>query len=765
MYAHTRPAPSDTSQWEPLELHLRRVAGDAELLGALRFAAAFDAAPIGRLLGLWHDIGKYAPDFQEYLQASHAGVKGLGTVDHSTAGALHAAERAGASQKLAATVVAFAIAGHHAGLADLGPAAESGTLLARLRDPRPETRRALASAPPSLREEPLPDLPGWLKSAVGHTDRPLALAMFIRMAFSALVDADRLATEWFDDSTRSSARVGASVSMSALRGKLDARLECFRSGGLATSVNAVRASLLASCRAKSALPPGLFTLTAPTGSGKTLSSMAFALQHAEAHGLQRVVYALPFTSVTEQNAAVFRACFDADSGPDSSRVVLEHHSAFTPSRSQNKGKDFGAEREGEVSPAERWRRLATENWDAPVVVTTNVQLLESLFSNNASDCRKLHRLARSVIVLDEAQSLPVHLLAPTLAALQELANGYGTTVVLCSATMPAVIKRPNFPIGLRDATEIVDDPAAMAESLRRTDVRLIGPMSDEQVVDRVVRTPRVLTIVNTRKQAARLFDAVRATGTPCRHLSALMCPQHRSARVAEIREALAKPDAPCRVISTQVVEAGIDIDFPVVYRAMAGLDSIIQSAGRCNREGRLSERGHVFVFDTDENPPPDIKRRIEATRDVLQDNADPLDLSTVEAWFREVYFRRKDEWDGGAGISVTADLAPDRLKFRSVAEQYNIIDQWSVPVVVPYEKEGAELCRLLQQSHKVEAHHLRQAQRYSVSVAPWALAHLQSQGHVTGGDTTLSVLISKSLYDDEVGLRLNGEPEPRDLCA
>ncbi|MBN8645012.1 MAG: CRISPR-associated helicase/endonuclease Cas3, partial [Planctomycetes bacterium] len=287
----------------------------------------------------------------------------------------------------------------------------------------------------------------------------------------------------------------------------------------------------------------------------------------------------------------------------------------------------------------------------------------------------------------------------------------------------------------------------------------------EQVVDRVVRTPRVLTIVNTRKQAARLFDAVRATGTPCRHLSALMCPQHRSARVAEIREALAKPDAPCRVISTQVVEAGIDIDFPVVYRAMAGLDSIIQSAGRCNREGRLSERGHVFVFDTDENPPPDIKRRIEATRDVLQDNADPLDLSTVEAWFREVYFRRKDEWDGGAGISVTADLAPDRLKFRSVAEQYNIIDQWSVPVVVPYEKEGAELCRLLQQSHKVEAHHLRQAQRYSVSVAPWALAHLQSQGHVTGGDTTLSVLISKSLYDDEVGLRLNGEPEPRDLCA
>lgn len=763
MFAHTKPAPIGPSEWEPLEHHLRRVAGDRDLPGASELCGAFGAGELGRVIGLWHDLGKYAPEFQRYLLASHAGSPGLRTVDHSTAGALHAASLAGRGDPIAACVAAFAIAGHHAGLADLDPAAATGTLKARLHDPPTETRHALAAAPPALLAEPLPPVPTWLRPAMLSTNRPLALSMFIRMIFSTLVDADRLATEWFDDPVKSSSRTGAAVSITVLRELLDARVAMFTERSSATPVNTERARLLNCCREKAGWPPGVFTLTAPTGSGKTLSSMAFALRHAEIHGLRRVVYALPFTSVTEQNAAEFRRCFKPVESGDGPGIVLEHHSAFTPPRAQA-GSDFGAEREGGVAPSERWRRLATENWDAPVVVTTNVQLLESLFSNNPSDCRKLHRLARSVVVLDEAQSLPVHLLKPTLAALQELSEGYGTTILLCSATMPAVVQRPHFSIGLRNATEVVDDPKGMAAALRRADVRLIGHLSDEDIVQRITDTPRVLTIVSTRKHASRLFTAAAGHAPGCRHLSALMCPAHRSVRVAEIKAALADPAAPCRVISTQVVEAGIDIDFPVVYRAMAGLDSIIQSAGRCNREGRLS-RGEVFVFDTDEPPPPGIDTRIAATREVLEDGADPLDLDTIEAWFRLVYWQQSTSWDGGPGQTITADLGPKQLKFRSVAQAYKLIDQWAVPVVVPYGDEGTELCGAIRSSHKPEASLVRKAQRFSVNITPWAFEALASQGFIEKGDTTLSVLVHASLYDDEVGLRLDAAPDPRHLIT
>ncbi len=392
-YAHTLPE-RPSSDWEPLERHLQEVAqGNGLFPGAAGFAAAFGASDLARLAGLWHDLGKYAPAFQQYLHDSADGRPvARGSVDHATAGALHAITR----DKQLGLLLAFVIAGHHAGLADLGQRSANNehesSLLARIfraEQTGSVSRSAIDAAPAHITSQPFPPPPALLTKPVD--DAPLRVSLFIRMLFSCLIDADRLATEAFANPQQGGSRPREHASIVELRRTLDKHLEDFAGSHAAelSPVNAIRARLLGMCRRKAELPPGLFSLTAPTGSGKTLSSMAFALRHAERHGMRRVIYALPFTSVTEQNARVFREAF----APLGERVVLEHHSAYRPSE--------------EISdqPKEVWRRLAAENWDAPVIVTTNVQLLESLFSENPSRCRKLHRIAGSVIVLDEAQAL------------------------------------------------------------------------------------------------------------------------------------------------------------------------------------------------------------------------------------------------------------------------------------------------------------------------------------------------------------------------
>lgn len=401
-----------------------------------------------------------------------------------------------------------------------------------------------------------------------------------------------------------------------------------------------------------------------------------------------------------------------------------------------------------------------------------MQLLESLFAFNPSESRKLHRIARSVIVLDEAQNLPAHLLRPTLAALQELVSAYGVTVVLCSATMPAVSHRIDFPIGLENVREIVLEPEAMARSMRRTRVTPIGAMDDESLADRIAAQTQVLTIVNTRKHAARLFGLALGRTTDVLHLSALMCPEHRSRRVAEIKQRL-KDETPCRVVSTQVVEAGVDIDFPAVFRAYAGLDSIVQAAGRCNREGRRKE-GRVEIFDTDEPPPPGIRAAVDATRQVLAPGIDPLDLETIEAFFRLHYWQKGDpapKWDGPVGadgrrVGITEMLSPRRLMFRTAAQHYKLIDEWAVPVVVPYGNAGRALCGRLVTTLAPDLRLLRQTQRYTVNVPPALLNRLIDAGHAAISAAGPTVLVSHSLYDeDQLGLRLDGTPNPTDLFA
>ncbi len=749
VYAHTLPN-QPQSEWELLDRHLAAVAeGDESFCGAAGFAAVFGARELARVAGLWHDLGKYAPQFQKYLRDS------VGRVDHSTAGALHAIRRFNTG---IGRTLAFIIAGHHAGLADLGTdqSDDDSCLSQRLATPRVESIDAIAAAPDALKQQPIPPVPSWL--AEGPRDAPLRVSMLIRMLFSCLIDADRLATEGFCAPERRSQRVVSSPSMSQLRAALDEHLLSFardKDGG-PSPVNRVRAQVLAACRADAESPQGLFSLTAPTGAGKTLSSMAFALRHAEIHGLRRVIYALPFTSVTEQNAAVFREAFRT-LGEHS---VLEHHSAYR------------ATTEDEDDSKESWRRLAVENWDAPIIVTTNVQLLESLFASNPSECRKLHRIVRSVVVLDEAQSLPAQLLRPTLAALQELVSVYGVSVVLCSATMPAVGHRSDFPIGLRNVREIVPEPEAMARSMRRARVTPIGTMDDESLADRVAAEKQVLAIVNTRKHATRLFRLILGRTTDVLHLSALMCPEHRSRRVDEIKQRL-KEGAPCRVVSTQVVEAGVDVDFQAVFRAYAGLDSIVQAAGRCNREGRR-EVGRVEVFDTDEPPPPGIRPAIDATRQVLEPGIDPLDLGTIEAFFRLHYWQRGDpapKWDGPVGadgrrVGITEMLSPQRIMFRTAAQHYKLIDEWAVPIVVPFGDAGRKLCGRLLTTAAPDLQLLRQTQRYSVNVPRAMVNWLIDAGHAAISAAGPAVLERHSLYDDDqLGLRLDGTPNPTDLFA
>lgn len=743
-FAHTKPG-LPPSGWEPLATHLAEV---SKL--AAEFAGAFDAADLAALAGKWHDLGKYSLAFQRYLRLSASGCSPSRGPDHSTAGALHAVRQVRGNL---GQCLAFLIAGHHAGLADLGtPEDPDGSCLKRrLSDPPEEAVDAIQRASDEIKAVIMPKVPRWITSPGGT---PLRLSLFVRMLFSCLIDADRLATEAFCDSDRAAQRRSVPApSIGDLQQVLDAHIDRLseKSRGSRSPVAACRASLLADCRGIAQRSPGLYSLTAPTGCGKTLSSMSFALRHAASHGMRRVIYALPFTSVTEQNAAVLREAL----GQFGSKAVLEHHSAY---RSPWDGSTE------ETRPDRVWHRLMVENWDAPVIVTTNVRLLESLFASGASDCRKLHRIAKSVIVLDEAQTLPVQMLKPTLTVLRELASSYGCTIVLCSATMPAVTHRSDFPIGLSPVQEIVSDPIALERSMRRVAIQRVGGLTDESLLDRIAPLRQALVVVNTRPHAARLFRALRGRGVPCVHLSGLLCPEHRTAVVAQVKERL-RADAQCVVISTQVVEAGVDIDFPVVFRGMAGLDSIIQAAGRCNREGRLPTCP-VFVFDTEERAPGEIGRGALVTAQVLKDGVDPVELRTIEDYFRLLYWDRQDEWDGGIGadgrsVGITDELlSPARLAFRDAARAYRIVDDGgqSTPVVVPYQEAGKEMCDRLRRPARGDRSILGAAQRFTVNARRWYVDKALETGVCEQTECGAVILLESTRYDPELGLLLDGSP-------
>ena len=732
LYAHTKDSAA-RDEWQELDDHLQAVARMAE-----SHSAWFRSEEWGRLLGLLHDIGKCNPDFQARLTGEnrkHADHKGTGArlLDGLGSGF--------------GRIGSYCVAGHHGGLPDFSNTQNGKSLRRIIED---------AFVLPGDRPTPLagvgdPQLPF-------APDDPFQLSFFTRMLFSTLVDADFLDTERFMDPEKSGWR-DPGPSLEVLADALDRHLATFNGSG---RINGLRAEILASCREKAALAPGLFTLTVPTGGGKTLSSMVFALDHARKHGLRRVVYVIPYTSIIEQNAAVFRAVFK-----DLPGAVVEHHSTF------DSRKAFGEEDNARESAAARSHRLACENWDAPVVVTTNVQFFESLFAAKPSRCRKLHNLAGSVIVLDEAQMLPVEFLDPCLRALEELTVNYGCSVVLCTATQPA-LRREDFATGRKGGVhglpgldaerELVPDPGRLHEAFKRTELRNLDELSLEDVAGLVRAREQVLCIVNTRTRATELFNMVRDE-PGAHHLSGLMCPAHRSERLAEIRGMLERGE-PCRVISTQLVEAGVDISFPEVVREMAGLDSIVQAAGRCNREGEREGPAPVSVF----RPAEGMRGRFsaqaghaESVLRNLEEGGDPFSPEAIRHYFRLHYWLQPslDKKD----VLRHLDSPGLEWRFREAERLFKLIDNQSMrPVIVPWDDRAAELLRRL---HFAEhpGGVLRELQQYTVQVYENQLIALNDAGAIEWVADTYAVLCRPEQYDDRLGLRMPEEWRAEDFLA
>ncbi len=711
--------------WQPLSEHLRSVASMAR-----DFAARFGAGDVAWATGLYHDIGKYSSEFQRRLLDSRI------RVDHSTAGASVVFEKFGPLGRL----MAYTIAGHHSGLPN-GGGAEESDLFYRVRHKKLAEFGSYSSEITHSGEVHLPSLRPQENNRRGFT-----LAFFTRMLFSCLTDADCLDAEAFGDPKTAGLR-GPWGPLESLEGRLTERIREITSTASCSLVNDKRGEVLCDCLTAAQKPRGLFTLTVPTGGAKTLSSLAFALKHARLHGLTRVIYVIPFTSIIEQNADVFRKALGDN-------VVLEHHSNVAPPEGRS----------------DVWRTplaLAEENWDAPVVVTTNVQFFESLYSSRPSRCRKLHNIANSVVILDEAQMLPVELLRPCVAAVCELVNNYGTTVVLCSATQPAL--EDLIPVCIR-VREIARDPKALYCALKRVIVHDIGVVTNEAIVAHLRQREQVMCIVNTRAHAREVFQLL-GKGDGHYHLSAAMYPRHRHQCLQEIRNRL-QEGLPCRVVSTQLIEAGVDVDFPVVLRAIAGLDSIAQAAGRCNREGK-SKCGQVYVFSPAEGEGMShlwFKRTAAIAAGIMKHECDPLSLGAINQYFRQLYF-----YERGAVLGSGASDGLDRhnilgrfetgaksldFPFREVEQLFKVIGDETVGVVVPGDlgcQTTLEEVRLFGIS-RIRA---RRLQQYMVSVRTWELGQLQNAGLLeeVGG---LPVLWDLSSYHDLYGLGVGSSTKEGD---
>jgi len=687
-------------EWHGLEEHLKATATLASA-----FADSFYSGAWAYLAGLWHDLGKFQPEFQRRLRGERI------SVDHSGAGASYAYEQHGAS----ALPLAFAIAGHHAGLANLQVSKDGAPapLIERLDSNRSVAQHLVPVVPTEILGHSLPARPAFLQG--GNKEAQfLRCEFWTRFLFSCLTDADYLDTEQALDPRRASSRpVG--VDLGELEALIEATIVQRRRPG--SPLQEARDAVVDACRLAAKSKPGLFSLTAPTGAGKTLASMLFAIHHAalntEEHGLRRVIVVLPYTSIIEQNAQVYREVFGE-------RAVLEHHCNLDPERDvERKGQELT-----EI------HSLASENWDAPLIVTTTVQFFESLFANRPSRCRKLHNIARSVIILDEVQSLPPEFLLTIIDALKELTARYGCTVVLSTATPPALAARPSFPAGLPDPTTIIPDPSLLARDLRRVHYHWPdqpGPESWDALANRIAAYPRALAIVHLRDDARLLAEKLSAlrSDEPVYHLSAAMCAKHRSDVLSEVRATLRSQQS-CRLVSTQLIEAGVDIDFPVLFRAMAGLDSIVQAAGRCNREGDPTP-GDVFIFQPATEPPPGVLRRgLETMRLLLAAkgiNLDPSDPATCEEYFRAFYQITVRDRHG-----IQAERQD--FNFAAVASKFHLIDDgYTINLVVPYLGSKEQLREAERKDHPLRER-LRALQPYTVRIYPLAFSRLKSAGAV-----------------------------------
>jgi CRISPR-associated endonuclease/helicase Cas3 len=763
VYAHSLPDTPDHSRWETLSHHLRDVGQLAS-----EFADVFGAADWARAAGLLHDIGKTSRAYQRYIRTPGAN-RGP---DHSTAGAREAIELYGPK---VGRLIAYGIAGHHGGLMDgSGSDGRGSSLDLRL------SKDDYPTEPYDGWQDHVDGLPALADLLTSRLDLDpehpgFSLAFRARMLFSCLVDADFLATERF----YASAEHGeAPPRGGVLRAEHLERVRAFMAGRSAsdTAVNRLRAEILDHAIGKAGLPPGHFTLTVPTGGGKTLTSLRFALEHAQTHGLRRIIYVIPFTSIIEQTADVFRNQLGLGD------AVLEHHSSFDWDELERRAEN-DAEGEGAAGLAKL--RRDTENWDAPIIVTTGVQFWESLFASRTSRARKLHNLAKSVIILDEAQTLPVKLLRPCMAALEELKRSYGASVVLCTATQPALRRIDNaLPtpeegkhsgraqgFDIDDSRELAPRPRELYQELKRVDVEWRrDPVDDSEIAARFAAQDRMLVIVNSRAHARDLFEAIRDL-PGARHLTTLMCAMHRRQVLAGVRADLAAR-RPTRLVATSLIEAGVDVDFPEVWRAATGLDSIAQASGRCNREGLLEGVGRTIVFE----PADEVKHKVpaaimgfyQAARQVLRTDADPLGLDAVTAYFQELYFQQ----GYGALDAATLNKATFPIlretearardfsfPFSRIAHAFRLIDDAMEPIIVPFDEAAQTALQAVRHADKPPRGVLRTLQQYVVPVPKGVRAKMLASGAVQAVkpeayEGRFMQLASMDLYHPQLGLDL-----------
>ncbi len=680
---------SERCMWQTQEAHETAVASIAAT-----FASAFGAAEWGKASGFLHDLGKRRKPFQEML-------KGLRAKGMDTQHAKYGAAAAFANESLP---LAFAIAGHHAGLHD------------------PDVLQALADG---LETPPLPPLfkfPAINSIAGGRNESILSLEFFTRVLFSCLIDADRLdAAFWEALGPRTVELANPVIPFEAdvLLERTITERNSKRAASRPSHLSTIRNQIFDACVSAGELGRGFFSLTVPTGGGKTLAGMAFALSHAKRHKLRRVIVVIPYLSIIEQNAAEYRRFLD----PENKGIVLECHSSVKPSPKAT---------DEEITRLE----LITESWDAPVIVTTSVQFIESLFAASPSRARKLHNIANSVVLFDEVQTLPTALLTPTLSVFRELAANYGVSFVFSSATQPAFRRSSNLADGFapNEIREIAPAPNAIFKALQRVNyVFEKEPIDWEVLADILAKTPQCLCVVNLTRHAYELWcklnDKICSPSPKPLHLSAAMCPAHRLAVIRCIRRAL-KAGRPCRVVSTQLVEAGVDVDFPVVWRAMGPLDSIVQVAGRCNREG-APDRGTVHVFTPVDNRLPKgiystATDQAAVTLAKLRSSSTGKDtneavskaLATEPDIFTS-YFNSLFQLANTDGAKIQDDRTC--FRFRTVSEKAVVIKDSGTPVIIPIGHAKRVIQRIRERvptsgEARFTRNDLRALQRYMVNV-------------------------------------------------
>ena len=694
--------------YQPLKAHEENVAA---LAG--KFAEAFGAKAHGERTGLLHDIGKYSDNGQKRQRDPEHTAK----VDHATAGAQLA-------WKLKDCVAAFAVAGHHGGLPDMGSGSDDsgGTLWARLNKPLTG-----GNDPSAWKNEiEIPEkicYPAWLETEKDAR----RLAMYTRMLFSCLVDADYLDTE---TAIQGGQPRGKGETLERLLEKLNAHVAPWLEAP-ANDLCAKRSAILARCLHGGEDEQGLYTLTVPTGGGKTISSLAFALSHAVKHDLQRVIYVIPYTSIIEQNADVFAKVLGEEN-------VLEHHSQV----------EFADD--GEETPEAYKKRLACENWDAPVVVTTAVQFFESLYAAKTSKCRKLHNIANSVVIFDEAQTIPLPFLIPCVSAIGELVQHYGVTAVLCTATQPALGRLFKQLAPTLVQHEIAPDPDGLFDDFRRVSFCREGVFTPEKLAERLTETAQVLCIVNTRKRARQVYESLPEEGRF--HLSTLMIPTDREKTLNAIRTRL-QNGKNCRVVSTSLVEAGVDVDFPSVWRELAGLDSILQAAGRCNREGRRSAaESVVHVFEAEGRFPASMTQQREAATKVMEEFEEINTRPAIRAYFKRLLWVKGDE-----ALDAKQILSSERAcTFQSAAKVFRLIDADTCVVYVPNADNAEDIARLRAGMYSKAL--IRRLGRSSVNVYRHEYEKLVSAAVVEDyGQDGFGILIQPDAYDLKCGLSTEAE--------